>query len=62
MLLPDSTEEKRMLNLALWQQAVRRIESEWMGVVLPAAIFVISFVAAWLLYQHFAKQVREEQD
>lgn len=50
-----------MLALAqtVAEQAVRRIESVWLGILLPAGIFVVSFVAAWLLYRHFARQVAE---
>lgn len=27
-----------------------------LGVVIPAVIFIVSFVATWLLHRHFSKQ------
>lgn len=27
-----------------------------LGIVIPALIFVVSFVAAWMLHRHFSKQ------
>jgi hypothetical protein len=26
------------------------------GIVIPALVFIISFVITWLLYRHFARQ------
>jgi hypothetical protein len=32
------------------------IGPSWLGVVIPAVVFGVAFVATWLLYRHFAKQ------
>ena len=26
-----------------------------LGIILPALIFIVSFIAAWLLFRHFSK-------
>ncbi len=28
----------------------------WMGIIVPAIIFLIAFGVTWLLYRHFARQ------
>lgn len=45
--------------IAIVAQAAQRIGSPILGVVIPAAIFTISFVVAFLLYRHFTKKIRE---
>lgn len=41
---------------ALLAQAATRIGHPWLGVVIPAAVFVLSFVFTWLLYRHFSRR------
>jgi len=31
-------------------------EITWIGIVLPAVLFIFSFVVTYLLYRHFAKK------
>jgi hypothetical protein len=45
-----------MMALAL--QATR-IGSPALGVVIPAAVFLVSFVLTWMLYKHFARGPRD---
>ena len=33
-----------------------RIGSPVLGVVIPMAVLLVSFVVTWLLYRHFSKQ------
>jgi hypothetical protein len=33
-----------------------RIGSPLLGIVIPLAIFVVSFIVTWLLYKHFSKR------
>lgn len=48
-----------MIATLLFQTVARAEVSLW-GTVIPAAIFITSFVVTWLLYRHFAKQVDGE--
>ncbi len=34
------------------------IGAPWMGVVIPAVIFIVSFLVAFFLYRHFAKKIK----
>ena len=34
---------------------VSRVGSPVLGIIIPAIIFLISFVAAWMLYRHFSR-------
>jgi hypothetical protein len=45
----------RMLAMLLLNGAAA-IGSPSLGIIIPALIFIISFVATWLLYRHFSKQ------
>ena len=38
----------------------QRIGSMIFGIIIPAVIFVISFLAAWLIYRHFSKSVKKD--
>jgi hypothetical protein len=38
----------------------QRIGSTLFGIIIPAVIFVISFLAAWLIYRHFSKSVKKD--
>ena len=40
-------------------QAVQRIGSPILGIIIPAAIFTISFIVAFILYKHFTKKIKE---
>ncbi len=33
-----------------------RIGKPILGVIIPLAIFIISFIVTWMLYRHFSKQ------
>jgi len=37
-------------------QTAQRIGSPILGVIIPAAIFAISFLVAFILYKHFTKK------
>lgn len=37
-------------------QSTARIGSPLLGVVIPAIVFVFSFVVTWLLYRHFSRK------
>ena len=37
-------------------QPAMRIGSPILGVLIPMAIFLVSFLVTWLLYRHFSKQ------
>ena len=32
------------------------IGKSWLGIIIPAIIFCLSFIATWLLYKHFSRQ------
>lgn len=34
------------------------ISSIW-GIIIPGAVFIVSFTMTWLLYRHFANQGKE---
>ena len=36
------------------------MEFSFWGVVIPGAVFAVSFTMTWLLYRHFAKQGQEQ--
>ena len=40
----------------LAQQAPARSENIWLGIVVPAMIFLIAFGVTLLLYRHFSKE------
>ena len=44
-----------MAPLLIIQEALRPISPLW-GVIIPASIFLVAFVATLLLYRHFSKQ------
>jgi hypothetical protein len=33
-----------------------RIGHPWLGVIIPAVVFLASFVLTWMLYRHFSKR------
>jgi hypothetical protein len=37
------------------QTPLEALRQNWIGILLPAAIFAISFWLTWLLYRHFAR-------
>ena len=43
-----------MMVFMVLMQTVR-IGSPVLGVIIPAIIFVISFIATWMLYRHFSR-------
>lgn len=45
--------------VALLAQVVERIGSPILGVIIPAAIFTISFVVAFLLFRHFTRKLKD---
>ncbi len=32
-----------------------RIGNPWLGVLIPAAVFLVSFVLTWAVYRHFSQ-------
>lgn len=42
--------------MMLFVFAAQRIGSPILGVVIPAVIFLISFVLTWALYRHFSQK------
>jgi hypothetical protein len=36
-----------------------RIGSPVLGVIIPAAVFLLSFVLTWMLYKHFSRKPPE---
>jgi len=44
----------RMLTMLLLT-AAKAIGRPSLGIIIPALIFAISFIATWLLYRHFSK-------
>lgn len=38
-------------------QSSQRIGGTWLGVVIPAALLILSFGITWLLYKHFSQRV-----
>jgi hypothetical protein len=36
-----------------------RIGGAWLGVVIPAGVFLLSFVLTWALYKHFSRRPPE---
>ncbi len=49
-----------MASIAL--QVVNRIGSLWLGVVIPAAVFALSFFIAFALFRHFTRQAGESHE
>jgi len=43
-------------------QTTTRIGSPVLGYLIPALIFTISFLIAYILYKHFTRQVSDEQE
>ena len=43
----------------LLAQQTTRIGHPILGFIIPAAVFVVSFVVAFALYKHFTKQMEE---
>jgi len=48
--------------IAFLAQTTTRIGSPVLGYIIPALIFAISFLVAFVLYKHFTRQVSDEQD
>ena len=46
------------IMIAILTQVTQRIGSPILGVIIPAAIFTISFVVAYLLYKHFTRKLK----
>ncbi len=46
--------------IALISQQLPRIGSPILGYIIPAIIFLVSFVVAYRLYKHFTKQMENE--
>jgi uncharacterized membrane protein YoaK (UPF0700 family) len=44
------------MTLLLVVQAAAREGSPLVGVIVPLAVFIVSFLVAYLLYRHFSKQ------
>jgi hypothetical protein len=42
--------------MAILLQQSTRVGGSILGVIIPLAIFIVSFVVTWLLYRHFSKQ------
>jgi hypothetical protein len=42
-------------TIAVAQPLTERIGPDYLGVVIPLAIFVLAAVATWLLYRRFAR-------
>ena len=40
----------------LLQQAAERSDNIWLGIVVPALIFIIAFGVTLMLYRHFSKE------
>ena len=38
----------------------QRIGSTLFGIIIPAVIFLISFLAAWLIYRHFSRGIKKD--
>ena len=45
--------------LVIIAQSTQRIGSPILGYVIPAAIFTISFVVAFILYKHFTRKLKD---
>lgn len=47
------------ISPAMWivlAQESPRIGSPFLSIVVPAAVFLVSFLVTWLLYRHFSRQ------
>jgi len=45
---------------ALLQEAANTPGIPWMGILIPASIFLIAFIITLMLYRHFARSIRSE--
>ncbi len=45
--------------IALLQTAPARIGHPALGWIIPAVVFVVSFVLTWMLYRHFSQKPPE---
>ena len=45
--------------ILLLQQAAERSENPWLGIVVPALIFLVAFGVTLMLYRHFSKAGEE---
>jgi hypothetical protein len=43
------------MTVLILLQAAQRIGPEWMGIVVPASILLLSCWVTWALYKHFSK-------
>ncbi len=48
--------------IGLLAQQLPRIGHPILGVIIPALIFTISFVVAFILYRHFTKKMEESKE
>jgi|GEM_PF-1094617 len=48
--------------IGLLAQQLPRIGHPSLGVIIPALIFTISFLVAFLLYKHFTKKMEEGKE
>ena len=47
--------------IAVLAQQATRIGHPILGYIIPAIIFAVSFLVAFLLYKHFTKQIEENK-
>ena len=45
--------------IAVIAQAAQRIGSPALGIIIPAAVFALSFFVAFILYRHFIKKMEK---
>jgi hypothetical protein len=38
-------------------QTTERIGGPWLGVIIPAALLLLSFGITWMLYKHFSQKI-----
>ena len=48
-----------MMHFLLQTSAFHRYGAPIFGYIMPAVIFIISFVVTYLLYRHFTKEIEE---
>lgn len=44
--------------IAFIADVTQSVGAPWMGIVIPAIIFIVSFMVAFLLYRHFSKKIQ----
>ena len=44
------------MTILLVQQAAERADNAWLGIVVPALIFIVAFAVTLMLYRHFSKE------